>query len=190
MQSGEYERTWSGRGSDPLGFKSKDWTVKVIDTGLNTFTSERLHRVKNYITSETFMCTYGDGLSTIDLNALLDFHSKSQSIASLTAFNPPSRFGEIEIDKLNRVTSFSEKPLVKTRVNGGFFVFERDIFNYCENNSEPLESGVLARLSKEKKLSAFEPDAWWQMMDTPRELQILNDLWMSGDAPWHPSAQN
>jgi glucose-1-phosphate cytidylyltransferase len=186
MQGGQYERSWSGKGADPLGFKSNDWTVKVIDTGLNTLTSERLQRAKNYITADTFMCTYGDGLSTIDLNALLEFHSKSQSFASLTAFHPPSRFGEIEIDKLNLVSNFSEKPLMNTRVNGGFFVFERDIFSYTENNFQPLESGVLEVLSKEKKLSAFESDAWWQMMDTPRELQILNELWMSGDAPWQP----
>jgi len=179
-----YRRNWNNPGIDKLGFSTHDWTLKILDTGLNANTAERLWRASDQILGQRFFCTYGDGLSTIDLNSLLSHHKKNKVMATLSAFHPPSRFGEIAISEDGKVKNFVEKPLMQTRVNGGFFVFEREVLQLCVENYEPLESGVLSKLSDSDDLSAYPSDDWWQMMDTPRELDILNDLWRTNSAPW------
>jgi len=179
-----YGRNWVEPGIDRLGFSSHDWSLKILDTGLNSNTAERLWRASAQIPGDRFFCTYGDGLSTIDLKSLLNFHVKSGTKATLSAFHPPSRFGEISISAEGKVKNFMEKPLMQTRVNGGFFVFEREVLDFCINNFDSLESGVLTKLSELGELSAYLSDDWWQMMDTPRELDILNNLWANNTAPW------
>ena len=184
FKSGVYQQNWVSTGLDPLGFADRDWQLRIIDTGLFANTSERLWRASKHFDSDKFFCTYGDGLSTINLNSLLISHVNSGLDATLTAFHPPSRFGEVRISRNGLVENFEEKPLMQTRVNGGFFVFEKSVISYCKDNTEPLESGVLSKLAAEGRLGAYASNAWWQMMDTPRELKILNDLWDGGNPPW------
>lgn len=159
------------------------WNIKIIDTGENTNTGGRLKKVEDYIDSESFFCTYGDGLADINLNNLLDFHKESPSIATLTSVKPPSRFGALNINNNSFVEKFSEKPPGETWVNGGFFVFEKSIFDYLEDSSV-LEQEPLKSLAEARELKAFKHYGFWQPMDTYREFLILNNLWNTNSAPW------
>lgn len=161
----------------------EDWQVTLANTGLNTMTGGRIFRVRDYVGTERFLCTYGDGLADIDLKKLLDFHISHKKIATVTAVRPTSRFGAIEIDSNNQVKRFAEKPRAEQWINGGFFVFEKGIFDYldaeCVLEKEPLEN-----LAKDNQLMAYHHTGFWQPMDTYRESQELNDLWNSAKAPW------
>ena len=159
------------------------WTATIADTGAETMTGGRIKRIQKYVGKETFLCTYGDGLSDVDLDKLLAFHRSHGKIATLTTVNPVSRFGVLDIGQEGRVNSFSEKPQAEGSINGGFFVFEPTIFDYLEENSV-LEQEPLRRLAAEGELMAYHHEGFWQPMDTYRELMILNDLWKSGNAPW------
>jgi len=159
------------------------WTATVADTGQATMTGGRIKKIQKYVGNETFMCTYGDGLADIDLDALLAFHKSHGRIATLTTVKPVSRFGVLDIDSENQILSFHEKPQAEGAINGGFFVFEPKIFEYLDENSI-LEQEPLRRLAEEGELMGFHHDGFWQPMDTFRELTILNDLWKSGEAPW------
>lgn len=160
-----------------------NWQVLVSDTGYGTMTGGRIKKIQKHIAGQRFFCTYGDGLSDINVRALLDFHLSTGKLATLTAVHPTSRFGQLEISQDGTITDFSEKPMNDEWINGGFFVFEPEIFNYLNNNSI-LEKDVLPVLAKEGELAAFKHDGFWQPMDTFRESQILNNLWNSGNAPW------
>lgn len=168
---------------DELGFMSNDWSVSVIDTGVQTSTGGRLIKIKNLIESNNFFCTYGDGVSNLNINEVLELHKKTNSIATLTAFNPPSRFGEVKIDASHQVSDFNEKPSSSFFVNGGYFVFSKEIFKTL-NSDAPLETGLLEPLAKQGQLTAKYSEDYWQMMDTPREVEILNRLYNSGEKPW------
>lgn len=160
-----------------------NWNIKIVDTGENTNTGGRLKKVEKYIDSDSFLCTYGDGLADLDLNSLLSFHKENPTIATLTSVKPPSRFGILNIDQNGYVENFTEKPPGDSWVNGGFFVFEKSIFNYLDENSI-LEQAPLKSLAIERELKAFKHSGFWQPMDTYREFQILNNLWNSNSAPW------
>jgi glucose-1-phosphate cytidylyltransferase len=160
-----------------------DWRIGVIDTGLESSTGARILRLRELIGNEPFMATYGDGLGTIDLAALLRSHRAQGTLATLTAVRPPARFGALVLDGA-RVVEFIEKPQTREGwINGGFFVFEPGIFDYLDETS-PLERGPLERLAAAGELGAFRHDGFWQPMDTLRDKQLLEALWQSGEAPW------
>jgi len=158
-------------------------SVQVINTGKNSNTGERLRRVKNYV-DETFFLTYGDGLSNVNIDKLLRFHRKKNSIVSLVAVKPIPHFGKLVL-KGDKVIKFSEKnPKKENWINGGFFVCEHSIFKFLNNSNCSFESYTLDLLSKKKKLSAYKHKRFWYCMDTLRDKRYLNLLWKSKKAPW------
>ena len=162
---------------------SKSWDIQLIDTGLDTMTGGRLKRIQNHI-DDTFCVTYGDGLSNIDINNLVAFHKEKKSIATLMAVHPPERFGVLDLNG-DYVSEFHEKHSGESSwVNGGFFVFEPEIFDYLQDDSTILERMPLETLAKENKLTAFRHDGFWYAMDTMRERKYLEKLWESQKAPW------
>ena len=165
-------------------FKSEPWNVQTIDTGLDTMTGGRLKRIENEI-DDTFCMTYGDGVSDVNLNNLILFHKKNQLIGTLTAIHPPERFGVLDLSG-NYVTAFHEKHRGgESWINGGFFVFEKEIFDYIKNgDSTTLERDPFETLAKEKKLTAFKHEGFWHPMDTLRDKRYLEKLWISDDALW------
>ena len=165
---------------------NENWNINLIDTGLGTMTGGRLLRLKEILKNEeTFMLTYGDGVSNIDLSKLLQFHKSHGKIATVTAVRPPVRFGELIIDNNSKVEEFAEKPQAgKGWINGGFFIFNKEIFNYIENDSIMLEREPLEKLSSKGELMAYKHEGYWQCMDTIREKEILENLWNSDNAMW------
>jgi glucose-1-phosphate cytidylyltransferase len=165
--------------------RAEDWTVTLIDTGLKTMTGGRLKKIESYVKNEKSFCmTYGDGLSNVDIGKLIDFHSESGKLATLTAVSPPSRFGVLNIKK-NKVESFDEKPQgVDNRINGGFFVLSPKILGLIKDDSTVWEKEPLEKLAKTGELSAFCHDGFWQPMDTLREKMLLQEIWDKGNAPW------
>lgn len=160
-----------------------DWNVNLIDTGLDTNTGGRLARVKEVMKGEDrFFVTYGDGLSNLNLDSLLKFHRSHGKIATLTAVNPISSFGLLEIDEENHVHEFHEKPKLNEWINGGFFVFERAIFDYLDENST-LEKQPFETLAADGHLMAFRHDGFWKCMDTFKDSVEMNELWTE-KAPW------
>ena len=165
--------------------RSEKWKVTLVDTGDETFTGGRLKRIQEYVGNDTFMVTYGDGLADVNILKLLDFHKKHKKIATVTAIVPEGKFGVIIINDEYRVISFSEKTDNKSRISGGFFVFEPGIFDYLSNGDETvLEKAPLEDLAKDGELKAYFHDGFWKPMDTLRDKNTLEDLWKSGDAPW------
>ena len=164
-------------------FDSKLWNVQLIDTGLDTMTGGRLKRIQDKI-DDTFCVTYGDGVSDVNLNNLISFHKEKKSLATLTAIHPPERFGVLNLSE-DYVTEFHEKHAGESSwINGGFFVFEPEIFDYLQNDSTVLERAPLETLAKEQKLAAFKHNGFWHPMDTLRDKKHLEDLWTSEKAPW------
>lgn len=161
-----------------------DWRVGVLDTGLDTMTGGRVRRLRPHIGNATFMCTYGDGLSNVDLTALLAFHRRHGRLATVTAVRPPARFGGLALEG-DCVRAFSEKPQAEGGwINGGFFVFEPGVFDYLAGDETILEREPLERLASEGQLMAFQHPGFFQPMDTLRERDLLESLWASGTAPW------
>ena len=153
--------------------KNLGWKINIIDTGQKTMTGGRLKRLKKYLKNETFLLTYGDGLSDVNINKLIKFHKKNKGFVTLTAVRPPARFGAIKI-KGKKVTYFKEKSkLNEGWINGGFFVFEKEIFNYIKNDQTFLEKEPLSKIGSLKKLNAFKHNGFWQCMDTVRDKEIL-----------------
>ena len=166
-------------------FNESDWEVVCVDTGLNTLKGGRIKRVEPYIQSNFFHLTYGDGLSTVDLDALQTFHLKHGKIGTVTAVHPSSRFGEMMI-KDNVVIQFEEKPQLTTGyINGGFFVFNRSFLD-CLTQDEncDLEFGALQTLSHDRELLSYKHEGYWQCMDNVRDMEYLQKLWQSGRPPW------
>lgn len=167
-----------------LNSGSIDWRVGVIDTGQNTMTGGRLLRLRQLLEGERFMVTYGDGLGSIDINALLDFHESHGRLATVTAVRPPSRFGALQIEG-DTVKQFSEKPQTQEGwINGGYFIFEPEIFDYISDDSTILEREPMERMAAEDQLRAFRHEGFWQPMDTLREKRLLESLWQGNEAPW------
>jgi glucose-1-phosphate cytidylyltransferase len=161
-----------------------DWIVQLIDTGLRTHTGGRIKRVAPYVDNETFMLTWGDGVSDINLDNLLAFHRSHGKLATLTAVRPPARYGHLELDE-DAVAEFSEKPQTgEGWINGAFFVLEPQIFDYIDGDDTQWEKEPLENLAKDGQLMAYKHSSYWQCMDTLRERYILQKLWESGNAPW------
>ena len=164
-------------------FDSKLWNVQLIDTGLDTMTGGRLKRIQDKI-DDTFCVTYSDGVSDVNLNNLISFHKEKKSLATLTAIHPPERFGVLNLSE-DYVTEFHEKHAGESSwINGGFFVFEPEIFDYLHDDSTVLERTPLETLAKEQKLTAFKHNGFWYPMDTLRDKKHLETLWISEKAPW------
>ena len=162
-----------------------DWRVGLVDTGMDTMTGGRLRRLRGLIGDETCMATYGDGLSDVNLSALLQFHRTHGKLATVTAVRPPARFGGLRIAG-EQVEEFTEKPQAEGGwINGGYFVFEPGVFDYLQGDDTILEREPLERLAREGQLMAFRHPGFFQPMDTLRERDMLDNLWNSGAAPWH-----
>jgi glucose-1-phosphate cytidylyltransferase len=162
-----------------------NWEVTLADTGLKAMTGARIKRIEKYVNSKMFLLTYGDGVSNIDIKSLMAFHKSHKKIATITGVRPPSRFGEL-ITKQNKVVEFSEKPQVASSlINGGFFIFNQGIFRYLsEEDGCILEREPLEKLAKDGELMVYRHTGFWQCMDTIRDMNLLNEHWESGDAPW------
>jgi glucose-1-phosphate cytidylyltransferase len=160
------------------------WKIDLIDTGQNTQTGGRIKRLRHQLGDGTFMLTWGDGVSTVDLRELLAFHRGHGKLATVTAVRPPARFGRLEMEG-NLVVSFKEKPQMSEGwINGAFFVLEPGIFDYIDNDLTHFEREPLERLAEDGQLMAFRHSGFWQCMDTVRDKVRLEELWESGDAPW------
>ncbi len=164
---------------------SADWKVSVINTGTDTMTGGRVKRVKDYLNKdEPFFLTYGDGVSDINITALLEHHKKMNKMVTLSAVVPPARFGQLEIEG-GIVKSFAEKPKdAEGYVNGGFMVVEPSFLDYIENDSTVLEKAPLERVAAEGQLTAYTHDGFWQPMDKLHDKMLLEKLWAEGRAPW------
>lgn len=161
-----------------------DWNVELIDTGTNSQTGGRIKRLAPYMGNETFMLTWGDGVSDININELLAFHKKHGKLATITSVRPPARYGHIEFDG-DQVKEFSEKPQTgEGWINGAFFVFEPGVFDYIDGDETQFEKEPLVNLAKDGQLMAYRHKSFWQCMDTLREKYILENFWKSGNAPW------
>ena len=161
-----------------------DWNVDLIDTGLMTNTGGRIKRLAPYVNNETFMLTWGDGVSDVNLHELLAFHKSHGKLATLTAVRPPARFGHLDLNG-DKISEFSEKPQTKEGwINGAFFVLEPGVFNYIDGDDTQWEKAPLERLAKDGQLMAYKHDGFWQCMDTLRDKRRLESLWAEGNAPW------
>lgn len=161
----------------------EDWTITLADTGENTMTGGRIKRIQKYIDGDEFFVTYGDGVADIDIKKLLEFHRKMGKLATLSGIRPVSRFGVIDHEQ-GLITNFQEKPRMKERVNGGYFVFNKKVFDYIQGDDTVLEEEPVRKLAAERQISIFEHDGFWECMDTYRESLMLNKLWDSGKAVW------
>ncbi len=163
---------------------TENWVVHLMDTGLKTQTGGRIKRLEPYLRGETFLVTYGDGVCSVDIGKVLEFHKAHGKIATITAVRPPARFGGLVFEG-DLVREFSEKPQTgEGWINGGYFVFEPEIFDYIEGDETLLELTPLERLAREGQLVAYRHEGFWQCMDTLREKKVLESLWQSGHAPW------
>ena len=164
---------------------SLDWRIDLIDTGLNTQTGGRIKRLAHRLGNDgTFLLTWGDGVSTIDLDELVRFHKRHGKLATVSAVRPPARFGKLEIDG-DKVVSFEEKPqLGEGWINGAFFVLEPKIFDYIDHDMTHFEREPLERLASDGQLMAYRHEGFWQCMDTVRDRVRLEELWDAGQAPW------
>jgi glucose-1-phosphate cytidylyltransferase len=162
----------------------QDWTVDLVDTGQDTATGGRIKRLKDWLGDGTFMLTWGDGVSNIDLDALLRFHRSHGRLATLTAVRPPARFGHLELDG-DRIVEFTEKPQTSEGwINGAFFVLEPGVFDYVDGDAIQWEREPLERLAADGQLMAYRHESFWQCMDTIRDKKLLEKLWVEGMAPW------
>lgn len=165
---------------------AEPWKVTLVDTGEKTMTGGRLKRVRDYVGDETFCFTYGDGVSDINISALIEFHYRQNTLATLTSVQPPGRFGLFSLAyEQNKVKTFREKPDGDGAwVNGGFFVLEPSVINHIEDDMVIWEKEPLEQLAQQGELSAYRHHGFWQPMDTLRDKQVLENMWQSGDAPW------
>lgn len=162
----------------------EDWLVHLVDTGANTLTGGRLKRLEKWLTEDSFMMTYGDGLADVDIHDLYAFHARHGRLATVTAVRPPSRFGGLMFEEA-RVVGFNEKPVIgEGWVNGGFFVLNRSVLDYIEGDDTAWERSPVERIVGDGQLMAYHHRGFWQPMDTVRDKQILESLWASGNAPW------
>lgn len=176
-------KTGSGQ-ITPNHAEADDWTVGLIETGRETNTGGRIKRLVPHMGDETFMITWGDGVSTVDLDALVDFHRSHGKICTLTAVHPPARYGHIELDG-DQITRFNEKPQASEGwINGAFFVMEPEIVDYIKDDDTLFEREPLEQLAFDGQLMAYRHDGFWACMDTMRDKVMLEQLWKTGEAPW------
>tara|TARA_A100001388_G_scaffold275835_1_gene262168 strand:+ start:2875 stop:3639 length:765 start_codon:yes stop_codon:yes gene_type:complete len=173
----------SGKSSLLKG-SQRDWKINLIQTGFSTMTGGRVKKIRNLISEDSFLLTYGDGLSNINIHKLIEFHRKKAKAITISAFKPQARFGELEINN-GEVESFQEKPQLKQgRINGGFFVVEKRFIDYIDNFNEMLEVEPIQRAIREKDVAAYETEDFWRCVDSKRDLEFVRNLWNKGNAPW------
>lgn len=164
---------------------AEPWSVTLVNTGLDTMTGGRIKRIQSYVGDETFLLTYGDGVSDVDIPAVVEQHRQSGAVCTLTGVQLDGRFGSLSLTEDDHVTGFAEKPKGDgTWVNGGFMVIEPEIFNYLDGDSSILEQEPLEILAHEGKLACYRHEGFWRPMDTLRDKQALDHLWSEGNAPW------
>ncbi|MCP3924067.1 MAG: glucose-1-phosphate cytidylyltransferase [Desulfobacterales bacterium] len=163
---------------------SEPWKVTLVDTGLNSMTGGRLRRVKDFLDDESFCFTYGDGVSDVNISKLIEFHKSKNAAATMTAVQPPGRFGALSMNG-TEIRKFQEKPRGEGGwINGGFFVLEPEVFDYIENDNTTWEKEPLEKLAAENSLHAFKHEGFWQPMDTLRDKIKLEEYWETGKPPW------
>jgi glucose-1-phosphate cytidylyltransferase len=164
---------------------AEPWKVTLVDTGLDTMTGGRLKRVQKYIENETFMLTYGDGVSDVNIKELLQYHNENKRIATLTAIQPGGRFGALDLSENNEVKSFTEKSKEDGGwINAGYMVLESEIFDYIDGDETILERKPLETIAKERMLDAYKYEGFWQCMDTQRDKELLEKIWRENKAKW------
>lgn len=170
---------------NPAEARPESWQVTLAETGALAMTGARIKRIEKYVDTPYFLATYGDGVSNVDINALVAFHQAHGKLATLTSITPTSRFGALDT-KGDVVTSFMEKPeMVDNPVNGGFFVFNREVFDYLQDDEScVLEHGPFAKLASDGQMMTYRHPGYWQSMDTPRDVKLLNDEWRTGNPGW------
>ena len=166
-----------------LGGSTEEWGITFAETGEETNTGGRIKRIEKYIDEDLFFATYGDGISDVNISELLKFHRSHGKIATLMINQPRTSFGVIAVDENNLITGFNEKPKLKTFVNCGFFVFDKKIFDYMDDNCI-LERDTLPKLSAEGQLAAYRHPGFWDCMDTYKDNVLLNEQWAAGKAVW------
>ncbi len=160
------------------------WRVTLAETGDKTYTGGRVKRIARYIDGDRFMVTYGDGVADIDIGDLVRHHESHGKLATVTAVHPSSRFGQLSIED-GMVKVFREKPQVEDGwINGGFFVFQREVLEYLQSDQDSLEQGLLEKMTALNQLAVYRHAGFWQCMDTYREMEVLNQTWQTGNAPW------
>jgi glucose-1-phosphate cytidylyltransferase len=182
----EGDMTVKTNSGDVLSYQNHgpDWTVHLVETGNETQTGGRIKRLEPWIQEKSFMLTWGDGVSDIDLGALLRFHRNHGKLATLTSVRPPARYGHLEFEG-DCVKKFTEKPQTSEGwINGAYFVLQREVFDYIEGDPTQFEKEPLETLAREGQLMAYKHESFWQCMDTLREKHILETLWRSGNPPW------
>jgi len=161
----------------------EDWSITFANTGETTLTGGRIKKIEKYINEDNFMVTYGDGVSNININKLVEFHKKEGKIGTITGVHPSSKYGTVNINQDNIINEFKEKPVLKDIINGGFFVFKKEFFNYikkdCMLEKEPFEQVI-----KEKQLALFKHEDFWHCMDTYKDFENLNEMESNGKTPW------
>jgi glucose-1-phosphate cytidylyltransferase len=174
-----------GNGMEVHNCKAEPWKITLLDTGLNTMTGGRIKRVREFVGDETFMLTYGDGVSDINVSQLVKFHKDHARCATVSSVQPMGRYGALDIADDNSVNSFMEKPQGdRAWVNGGFFVLEPEVIDYITGDEVTWEKEPLENLAKHGQLSAYKHQGFWKCMDTLRDKIELENLWCSGNAPW------
>jgi glucose-1-phosphate cytidylyltransferase len=165
---------------------AEPWKITLVDTGKDTMTGGRIKKIKKYIGDETFCLTYGDGVTDLDIQKLITFHKKQKTLATLTAVQPPGRFGAFSLGRSqNKISTFKEKPQGDGAwINGGFFVLEPEVMDYIDGDSTVWEREPMENLARDGMLSAYKHNGYWQNMDSLRDKMVLEELWKSGDVPW------
>jgi glucose-1-phosphate cytidylyltransferase len=163
----------------------EDWEITMVHTGADTMTGGRIKRVLPYIDQELFFATYGDGVSDVDINQLYEFHKNNQVLATLTGVHLPTTFGIVDANEEGRIMSFREKPTLDGYINGGFFVFNKEIESFIEGDSTILEEKPFRSLIRQQQLAMFRHNGFWQCMDHYKDYTTLNKMWSSKNAPWH-----
>lgn len=164
---------------------NEPWKVTVVDTGLNTMTGGRIKKIQKYVGNETFMVTYGDGVSDVDIHKLVRYHEENGRLATMTAVNVGQKFGVLELKNKNEICAFREKSMDDgSLINGGFLVLEPEVFNYIEGDSTVFEKDPLESLASQGELIAYKHAGFWRCMDSQRDQDVLKKLWDSGQAPW------
>lgn len=162
---------------------TEDWNVTFADTGSKTLTGGRIKKIEKYIDGDTFLATYGDGVSDVDLKKLMEFHKQKGKIGTVTGVHPSSKYGTVNISSDMIVNKFVEKPKLKDIINGGFFAFDKKVFDYLDGDIM-LEAKPFERLASEKQIALYKHEGFWHSMDTYKDAQDLNALWKSKKAPW------
>ena len=169
----------------PFNQSNKDWNINLIDTGINTMTGGRLKRLKKYIGNETFLLTYGDAVTDLNINDVVNYHKIHKKMVTVTGVRPPARFGELTINKNNEVIEFKEKPNIQEGwINGGFFVIEPEFLDYIKDDSSILERDPLEKVAKSNELIAYLHEGFWHCIDTKRDKDNLEELIKSGTKKW------